>query len=177
MATPRLEIDLKKIAHNAKALVELYRLKGIVIIGVSKVVCGNPGIAAVLVKSGISLLADSRLENIRRMRTAGIQAQFLLLRIPFLSQAEEVVKYADISLNSELSVIRALSKSALAVNTRHQIILMIELGDLREGLMPEDLNRTVEQVLKLDGIKLVSKIYELFPHLLKSTPEIWQLQD
>ena len=155
MATPRLEIDLKKIAHNAKALVELYGLKGIVIIGVSKVVCGNPGIAAVLVKSGISLLADSRLENIRRMRTAGIQAQFLLLRIPFLSQAEEVVKYADISLNSELSVIRALSKSALAVNTRHQIILMIELGDLREGLMPEDLNSTVEQVLKLDGIKLV----------------------
>ena len=143
MATPRIEINLKKIAHNTKTLIELYGFKGIDVIGVSKVVCGNPGIAAVLVKSGINLLADSRLANIKRMRTAGIQAQFLLLRTPFLSQAEEVVKYADISLNSELSVIRELSKCALASNTMHQIILMIELGDLREGLMPADLNTTV----------------------------------
>ncbi len=155
MATPRIEINLTKIAHNAKTLIELYGFKDINITGVSKVVCGNPGIASVLVKSGINLLADSRLANIRRMRTAGIQTPFLLLRTPFLSQAEEVVKYADISLNSELSVIRELSKYALAANTRHQIILMIELGDLREGLMPADLNTTVEQVLKLDGIKLV----------------------
>ena len=155
MATPRIEINLTKIAHNVKTLIELYGFKDIDVTGVSKVVCGNPGIASVLVKSGINLLADSRLANIRRMRTAGIQAQFLLLRTPFLSQAEEVVKYADISLNSELSVIRELSKYALAANTRHQIILMIELGDLREGLMPADLNTIVEQVLKLDGIKLV----------------------
>jgi predicted amino acid racemase len=155
MATPRIEINLDKIAHNAKSLIELYGFKGIDVIGVSKVVCGNPGIAAILVKSGISLLADSRLANIRRMLTAGIQAQFVLLRTPFLSQAEEVVKYANISLNSEISVIKELSKYALASNTRHQIILMIELGDLREGLLPADLNSTVEQVLKLDGIKLV----------------------
>ncbi len=155
MATPRIEINLAKIAHNTKTLKKLYGLKGIDIIGVSKVVCGNPGIAAILVKGGIKLLADSRLENIRRMLAAGIKARFVLLRTPFLSQAEEVVKYADISLNSELSVIRELSKYALACNSRHQIILMIELGDLREGLLPAKLNNTVDQVLKLDGIRLV----------------------
>ena len=155
MATPRIEINLEKIAHNARTLKELFGSKGIDVIGVSKVVSGNPAIAAVLVKSGISILADSRLKNIRRMRDVGTQAQFLLLRTPFLSQAEDVVKYADISLNSELSVIRELSKFALAANTKHQIIIMIELGDLREGLMPADLNCTVEQVLKLGGIKLV----------------------
>ena len=155
MATPRIEINLDKIAHNTKTLIELYGFRGINVIGVSKVVCGNPGVAATLVKNGISILADSRLANIRRMRTAGIQAQFVLLRTPFLSQAEEVVTYTDISLNSELAVIRELSKCALVSNTRHQVILMIELGDLREGLMPADLNNTVEQVLKLDGIKLI----------------------
>lgn len=126
MATPRIEINLEKIAHNAKTLLELYGSRGINVIGVSKVVCGNPGVAATLVKNGINILADSRLANIRKMRTAGIQAQFVLLRTPFLSQAEEVVKYTDISLNSELSVIKELSKYALVSNIRHQIILMIE---------------------------------------------------
>ncbi len=154
MATPRIEINLEKIAHNAKTLKDLYGSKGIDIIGVTKVVCGDPDIADTLVKSGITILADSRIENIRKMRNAGIQAQFLLLRTPCLSQAEAVVKYADISLNSEISVIEKLSKFAIEFNTTHKIILMVELGDLREGLMPSDLDSTVEQILDLEGIKL-----------------------
>ena len=67
---------------------ELYGARGIGVSAVTKVVCGNPDIAEVLVHAGIGILADSRIANIRRMRDAGIQAQFLLLRAPFLSQAE-----------------------------------------------------------------------------------------
>jgi predicted amino acid racemase/D-alanyl-D-alanine dipeptidase len=154
MLTPRIEINLEKIAHNAKALRELYGSKGIDVIGVTKVVCGNPYIAKALVKSGIRILADSRIENIRRMRNAGVQAQFLLVRTPGFSQAEAVVKYTDISLNSELSVIEKLSTYAIDYDRPHKIILMVELGDLREGLMPSDLDNTVKQVLKLKGIEL-----------------------
>jgi predicted amino acid racemase/D-alanyl-D-alanine dipeptidase len=155
MLTPRIEINLEKIAHNAKALKDLYGSKGIDVIGVTKVVCGNPSIAKVLVKTGIRILADSRIENIRRMLNAGVQAQFLLSRTPGLSQAEAVVKYTDISLNTELSVIERLSTYAIDDDRLHKIILMVELGDLREGLMPSDLDNTVKQVLKLKGIKLV----------------------
>lgn len=82
MLTPRIEMNFDKIAHNAKALKDLYGSKGIDVIGVTKVVCGNPYIANVLVQSGINILADSRIENIRRMHSAGVQAQFLLLRTP-----------------------------------------------------------------------------------------------
>jgi predicted amino acid racemase/D-alanyl-D-alanine dipeptidase len=155
MITPRIEIDLEKIAHNAKALKNLYGTKGIDVIGVTKVVCGNPYIAKALVNSGISILADSRIENIRRMRNAGVQAQFLLSRTPVLSQAEAIVKYTDISLNSELSVIERLSHWALDFDRTHKIILMVELGDLREGLMPADLDDMIEKVLALEHIKLV----------------------
>jgi predicted amino acid racemase len=63
MLTPRLEIDLEKIAHNAKALRDLYGTKGISVIGVTKAVCGNPYVAKTLVNSGIGILADSRIEN------------------------------------------------------------------------------------------------------------------
>lgn len=154
MSTPRIEVDLGKIAHNASRLTELYGSRGIGISAVTKVVCGNPDIAGVLVNAGIGILADSRIANIRRMRDAGIEAQFLLLRTPFLSQADEVVKYADLSLNSDLSVIKELSRFALERQTRHRIILMVELGDLREGLMPSDVHDAVGSVLELDGVEL-----------------------
>jgi len=154
ITTPRIEIDLAKIAHNAKNLKRLYGSKGIDIIGVTKGVCGSPDIADTLVKSGISVLADSRISNIRRMREAGIEAEFLLLRTPIPSQAESVVKYADISLNSEVTVVKSLSKFAVEYNVTHKIILMVELGDLREGLMPSDLEGTVEEIIDLEGIEL-----------------------
>ncbi len=155
MSTPRIEIDLQKITHNVSRLMDLYGSRGISISAVTKVVCGNPEIAEILVEAGIEILADSRIANIRRMRDAGIEAQFLLLRTPFLSQAEAVVKYADLSLNSDLSVVKELSRFALKQNTRHKIILMVELGDLREGLMPPDVHGAVESILELDGIELV----------------------
>ena len=73
---------------------------------------------------------------------------------PSLSQAAEVVAFTDVSLNADLSVIRELSRQALKQRVIHKVILMVELGDLREGLMPEDLQGAVEQVLELDGIAL-----------------------
>jgi predicted amino acid racemase len=154
MSTPRIEINLEKISHNAKTLTELYASRGIDVIGVTKVVCGDPDIADVLIKNGISVLADSRIENIRKMRDAGIQAEFLLLRTPLLSQTEAAVKHTDISLNSEISVIERLSKFAVELNLKHKIILMVELGDLREGIMPAVLDNTIEKVIGLDGIDL-----------------------
>jgi len=155
MATPRIEICIAKIVHNAKKLKALYASKGIGLIGVTKVVCGDANIADALVKCGINTIADSRIANIQRMRKSDIAAQFVLLRTPILSQAKSVIKYVDISLNSELSVIKRLSKFAVRNNSIHKIILMVELGDLREGLMPADLENTVEEILELKGIKLV----------------------
>jgi predicted amino acid racemase len=155
VSTPRIEISLGKIAHNAHTLKDLYGGRGIQISAVTKVVCGEPSVAETLVECGIRTLADSRIANIRRMRDAGVDATFLLLRGPSLSQAADVVRFADLSLNSDLSVIRELSRHAVEQQSIHKIILMVELGDLREGVMPADLPAAVEQVLQLGGISLV----------------------
>lgn len=155
MASPRIEINLGKIAHNIKILNVLYGSKGIEITGVTKGVCGDPKIAKTLHSSGLAILADSRLANLDKMQRAGVQARFMLLRAPMLTELEAVVKRVDISLNSELSTIQLLSKYAVAQQTIHQVILMMELGDLREGVMPSDMADTVRQVLELNGIELL----------------------
>lgn len=154
MKTPRIEIDLSKIAHNVKKLAELYRAKGVSIIGVTKGVCGDPKVARVFLKNGINIIGDSRIANLKKMREAGIQNLFLLLRLPALNEVESVVKYSSISLNSEIEIIKEISKTALKNNILHKIILMVELGDLREGIMPSDLEDIVKEVMRLEGIKL-----------------------
>lgn len=155
MITPRVEIDLNKISHNVRVLKKLYGAKGINLMGVTKVICGNPSIAKILKKNGIKILADSQIQNIKRMQDAGIKSTYVLLRSPSMSQVMDVVKFADISHNTEYLIIKKLSEIALKRKTRHKVILMVELGDLREGIMPDDIIDFTKQVLKLKGIKLV----------------------
>lgn len=82
MKFPRLDIDLKKISHNVRNLKRLYGSKKLEIIGVTKLICGDPVLASVLVDNGIKILADSRIANIKRMKESGIKAEFMLLRSP-----------------------------------------------------------------------------------------------
>lgn len=152
MSAPRLQIDLGKISHNAGTLVERLRKRGITVTGVTKVTLGSPEIACALLKSGITDLGDSRIENIEAMRAANVPAQMSLIRAPMLSQAKRVVISADLSFNTELDVIRRLSREARALDRTHAVVLMVELGDLREGIMPDDLLATVREILCLPNI-------------------------
>ena len=154
MDSPRLTIDLGKIEHNARSIVGLCRGHGIEVAGVTKATCGHPGVAGAMLRGGVSAIADSRLENIRRLRAAGLCTHWMLLRIPPLSGVGEVVKTADISVNSELSVLAALSAAALHQDSVHDVMLMVELGDLREGILPQDLAPLVAQAVKLPGIRI-----------------------
>ncbi len=122
--------------------------------GVSKAVLGEPLIAEAMIQGGVSYIADSRIENIQRMKKAGIKTPLVLLRTA-LSQAELVVQNADMSLNSEIETIKKLSHFAQAYNKTHQIILMVEMGDLREGILAPDLPLFIKEVLSLPNIKLV----------------------
>lgn len=107
-----------------------------------------------MIQGGVQFIADSRLENIPKMKNAGILTQFVLLRTPS-SQAESIVEIVDISLNSELETLKKLSYYAQAHNKNHQVIIMVELGDLREGILPCDLSQFIREALALPHITIV----------------------
>jgi len=154
MTAPRLEIDLEKIHHNARALVDALADRRISVTGVTKAVLGLPAIANTLLRAGVTTLADSRIENIEVMRRARVSASMTLIRSPMLSQVGQVVRHADVSFNTEVDVISALSSAATEARTTHAIVLMVELGDLREGVMPGDLENTVRETLRFPNIVL-----------------------
>lgn len=128
--------------------------KGISLMGVTKAVLGEPSIAKAMIQGGVKFIADSRIENIQKMKSAGISTQFVLLRTP-LSQTESIVKNADISLNTEIETLKKLSYHAKGQNKIHQVIIMVELGDLREGILPCDLPQLVRKTLSLPHIKII----------------------
>ena len=154
MSYPKLIVDYEILKNNVKALVNLCNSKGIQVAGVTKVFCGHPEIAKAYVDGGVSFLADSRIENLERLKNLNVPK--IMLRLPMISEAEKVVEFADISLNSEIETIKALSEKALGKNLVHKIVLMVDLGDLREGYYKEeDLFEAVEEVLKLEGVQLI----------------------
>ena len=154
MSAPRLEIDLGKLRHNASTLVDRLSRRGVSVTGVAKAVLSSPEIANEMLQAGVSDLGDSRIENIEAMRRSNVPAQMSLIRSPMLSQAKRVVMSADVSFNTEISVLRRLSLEAQKLNRTHAVILMVELGDLREGIMPDDLVSAVRETLGLPNIVL-----------------------
>lgn len=152
--TPRLEVDLPKIYHNAHILVRRLSTRGISVTGVTKAPLGSAEIAEVLLRAGVSGLGDSRIRNIESMRDAGVTAEMTLIRSPMMSQVARVVKSCDISCNTEIEVIRQLSAEAHKTDRIHRVLLMVELGDLREGIMPDDLEGVVREVRSLPNIVL-----------------------
>jgi predicted amino acid racemase len=154
VSAPRIEIDLDKIQHNARTLVGLLAARGISVTGVTKAVLGSPEIADTLIRAGVNALGDSRMENIEAMRRARVPAPMRLIRSPMLSQVDWVVTHADLSFNTELDVISKLSSAAEDANRTHGIVLMVELGDLREGVMPGELEKTVRETLRFPNIAL-----------------------
>lgn len=150
--TPRLQIDLDKLFHNAQSLVNRLHKRGISVTAITKATLGLPEVANTWLRAGVSGLGDSRIENIAKMRAAQVSATMTLIRAPMLSQIDEVVALTNLSLNSELAVIRLLSAAAKKVDCIHEVIFMVELGDLREGMMPEFLESSVREVLGLPNL-------------------------
>jgi predicted amino acid racemase len=152
MKYPVLIIDLKKIEQNTKAVLKQCEKYGISLTAVSKCYCGMPEIASAQIRGGATMIADSRIKNLKKLGNLNVEK--MLIRIPMISEADDVVEYADYSMNSELKTIKALSDSAARKGKIHKIIFMIDVGDLREGCLPENALSIIDEIVKLKGVML-----------------------
>jgi len=149
---PRIIIDKEKFRHNLRNLLDMCHSNNVTVMGVSKVFSADPELLRIMIEEKVDYLADSRIENLMSVST---YIPKVLLRLPMISEALEVVKHADISLNSEIETMKELNKNAKEMNKKHGVILMIDLGDLREGIfIEEDVYDTVEKILHLENLEL-----------------------
>ena len=130
---PQLEFDLALLRSNADAVISRCRGMGIRVCGVIKGVDGLPEAARVLRAAGAEELGTSRLEQVAKCRAAGVPGPWLLIRIPGLTELPDVVALCETSLQSEWPTLLALEEECLRQNKTHRVIVMTDLGDLREG--------------------------------------------
>lgn len=135
---PRVEINLQYLKENVAEIVRRCGEFGIDIAGVIKGTTGIPECAKMFEEGGAKIIASSRLEQIEDARDYGIDLPYLLLRVPMMTELPEVVRLTDISLNSEIKVLKALNEEAGKQSKKHKVILMADLGDLREGFWDKD---------------------------------------
>ncbi|HCU07938.1 MAG TPA: hypothetical protein DF480_03045 [Clostridiales bacterium] len=135
---PILEISIEKFEHNAREVISRCARRGISVAGVIKGFSAFPELTSAFVRCGAAQLGSSRLRHFKEIKALGIPGPYLLLRVPMFSELDQVVDLADYSLQSDVSTIRALQEECLRKNKKHKVILMVDLGDLREGFWDKD---------------------------------------
>lgn len=135
---PVLEIDLNKLKNNAQSVTAFCAENGIEVTGAIKGCNAIPEVGAAFLKGGCTGLATSRMDQVRRIRGALPEVTLWMLRIPMLCEIEALVDSVDISLNSEEITIRAIEEACAKTGRQHGVVLMADLGDLREGFRDFD---------------------------------------
>lgn len=154
-----LIIHTKKIQHNILYLSKYLSEKNIQWSLITKVFSGDKNfLKNVLTKEvveHINSIGDSRLTSLKNLKEVNPDMKTIYIKPPAEVYADEVVKYADISLNSSFETIRSLNESAKKADKIHQIIIMIELGELREGVNRSDLMSFYEEIFELSHIEVI----------------------
>lgn len=151
----RVTIDLQGLRHNIKVIkgwMDKHQASWTV---VTKVLCGHTSTLTALQSLGIKSMGDSRLTNLRAIKKITPDLETWYLRVADLSSVKDVVSLADVSLNSETEVIISLNDEAKKIDRVQRIIIMIELGDLREGILPGSLIEFYETVFDLSNIEVI----------------------
>ena len=150
--TPRLEIYPDRIRANAQSVIRMCHEHGAKVACVTKVTCAHPAVVRALELGGADMVADSRILNLMSLSATGVNLPLMLLRIPAPSRAADVVRCADTTLNSSLETMKLLSEAAQFLHKRHQVIVMVDVGDLREGIWPDQVIEVVKSASRLPGI-------------------------
>jgi len=151
-----LKLYKDKLRKNYDYLSNLFESHQIEWAIVTKLLCGNELFLKEVLDLGIKEVCDSRLSNLKTIKELAPEVQTVYIKPPAPGNVEDIVKYADVSFNSESHTIEMLSEEAGRQGKTHKITIMIELGDLREGIMGENLISFYQKVFELPNIEVTA---------------------
>ena len=131
---PAVEVNLDAMRTNAQVLCGLCANNGISVAGIIKFSDGDLQVAGAYRAGGCAQLGVSRARHLQALKEAFPTTETLLTRSPTRGDLEACARYADLSLHADPDVLKALNEEAGKWGTRPGIILMLDVGDLREGV-------------------------------------------
>lgn len=172
-----LKINLSKIQYNALVLKSILEKRYIHFTPVIKCVAGDKKIVDTLSAIGIRHFADARMENISK--TKDEQNSFTMIRTPNRRELEAVTLNTQISIQTELETIERMNEVAKAHAITHQVLLMVDWKDAREGVLPFEVVSYVKQILSFTHIKLIGLAFNFmcFRELPPTEKDIDQMNE
>ena len=149
-----IKLYRKKLEENYAFLDKIFKSRNIQWGVVSKLLCGNTIYLKEIIALGVREIHDSRISNLKKIKTLNPDIQTVYIKPPAKRSIEKIVRYADISFNTEIYTIQLLSDEAVKQKKIHKIIIMIEMGDLREGVLGEELIAFYGTILKMPNIEV-----------------------
>lgn len=150
-----LKLYREKLHNNYEFLNRLFKENDIYWGVTTKLLCGHEAFLNEVADLGIGEMHDSRISNLKKIKEMHPEVMTCYIKPPPYDVIDSIVKYADASLNTELSTMHELSKEAKRQDKVHKVIIMIEMGDLREGVMREDLFDFYNEVFQLPNIEVI----------------------
>jgi len=151
---PRLNIHKEIIAKNAYYLTSFCSRNGISVAGVTKVLCGSLELAEIFLKNGVKIIADSRVKNLDKIKSNFSKAYTMLIRIPMISELRQAVSVSDCILVSDIRTLTVISEISRANGKIPDIVYMVDMGDLREGVWFEQAVEEIRTACSIRNINL-----------------------
>ncbi|MBQ6624769.1 MAG: alanine racemase [Clostridia bacterium] len=150
---PCIDIKLDGILHNISLLKNKCKENNIDFCLVTKMLVGYKKLVEYIIDNAdIRIICDSRIKNFSAF--SEIDVEKWLIRSPMISEVEDVIRYSDVSFNTELDVIEKLNVEAKKQNKIHRIILVYESGDLRDGCYINELSDIISECLMMENIQI-----------------------
>lgn len=147
-------LNRQKLQDNYQYLDKMFSDQQIEWGVVSKVFCGSRTYLKELIDLGVQQICDSRITNLKIIKSLDPTIETVFIKPPAKRYISSVVKYADASFNTEFETIKMLSDEAVKQDKVHKIIIMIELGELREGVMRSEFMDFYAKVFELPNIEV-----------------------
>ena len=148
-------LNRDKLIQNFNFLQKLFSENNIEWSVVTKVLCGNETFLKEVLSLPIDEFCDSRISNLEKIKVLSPNSQTVYIKPVPLTFVEDILSYADVSFNTEINTLKLISQKAVSINTVHKTVIMIEMGELREGVVRERLLDFFAKVKDLPNIKIV----------------------
>ncbi|MTI20442.1 alanine/ornithine racemase family PLP-dependent enzyme [Fulvivirga sp. RKSG066] len=150
-----LELYRDRLKHNYNYLEKLFENRDIDWGVVTKLLCGYKPYLKEVINLGVKEIHDSRISNLKAVKQIDPEVQTVYIKPPAKRSIKNLIKYADVSFNTSFETIKLLSDEAGKQNKKHKIIIMIEMGDLREGVLGENVIEFYAKVFELPNLEVI----------------------
>jgi ornithine racemase len=130
---PELRVDVDAVGRNTEAVASLLMGHSLALVGVTKGCLGEPRVAAAMLAGGAVALADTRDQNLLRLRSAFPAAELHRIHLPSLSEPFDPGDVTYVTSREGAAAVAALGSPGAP----RGVMIQVETGDEREGVPAE----------------------------------------